>query len=102
MVIRLIHSGFRGVSWIIEPVLHDIFFVQSYRRGTYGHFWSLAVEEHFYIILPLMLYFHPSEGARRRDRSVSRLASHLSIGCDLQRRRTIVSDCSCPAVQLYR
>jgi peptidoglycan/LPS O-acetylase OafA/YrhL len=57
MVIRLIHSGFRDVSWIIEPVLHDIFFVQSYLRGTYGHFWSLAVEEHFYIILPLMLYF---------------------------------------------
>jgi peptidoglycan/LPS O-acetylase OafA/YrhL len=25
--------------------------------GTYGHTWSLAVEEHFYIFLPIMLYF---------------------------------------------
>jgi peptidoglycan/LPS O-acetylase OafA/YrhL len=57
MLKRLIHSGFHDVGWIITPALHDIFFLQSYLPGTYGHFWSLAVEEHFYILLPLMLYF---------------------------------------------
>src|SRR6516165_8338287 len=54
---RLIHAGFHDVGWVIKPALHDIFFVQSYFPGTYGHFWSLAVEEHFYILLPLTLYF---------------------------------------------
>lgn len=54
---RLVHSGFHDVGEIVTPALHDIFFVQSYLPGTYGHFWSLAVEEHFYILLPLMLYF---------------------------------------------
>ncbi len=57
MLRRLVHSGFHEVGRIVTPALHDIFFVQSYLPGTYGHFWSLSVEEHFYILLPLMLYF---------------------------------------------
>jgi peptidoglycan/LPS O-acetylase OafA/YrhL len=35
--------------------LHEAFFVQNYWGGIYGHTWSLAVEEHFYIFLPLFL-----------------------------------------------
>jgi peptidoglycan/LPS O-acetylase OafA/YrhL len=41
---------------ILAPFLHDVFFLQSYFPGTYGHFWSLSVEEHFYILLPLGMY----------------------------------------------
>src|SRR5215471_3226627 len=59
---RLIHAGFHHVGWIIKPALHDIFFVQSYFPGTYQHFWSLSVEEHFYILLPLALYFMLRKG----------------------------------------
>jgi len=40
-----------------DRVLHDVFFLQSYRLGTSGHFWSLSVEEHFYILLPVALFF---------------------------------------------
>jgi peptidoglycan/LPS O-acetylase OafA/YrhL len=64
---RLIHSRFHSIGSIIKPALHDIFFVQSYFPGTYGHFWSLSVEEHFYILLPLTLYFM----LRRRRRGDS-------------------------------
>ncbi len=42
---------------VLRPLLHDVFFIQSYIPGTYGHFWSLSVEEHFYILLPVLLYF---------------------------------------------
>ena len=42
---------------VLVAFLHDLFFMQSYASGTYGHFWSLSVEEHFYILLPLALYF---------------------------------------------
>lgn len=41
----------------IEPgrLLAEVFFVQSYLAGMWNHTWSLAVEEHFYILLPLAL-----------------------------------------------
>jgi peptidoglycan/LPS O-acetylase OafA/YrhL len=55
--IRLFRSHFHNLWIIASPALHDIFFVQSYWPGTYGHFWSLAVEEHFYILFPATLYF---------------------------------------------
>jgi peptidoglycan/LPS O-acetylase OafA/YrhL len=42
--------------WFLRPFAHDILFMDSYVEGTFGHFWSLAVEEHFYFLLPLMLF----------------------------------------------
>jgi len=36
-------------------LLHDVFFVQNYEQGTWDHLWTLAVEEHFYIFLPVFL-----------------------------------------------
>jgi peptidoglycan/LPS O-acetylase OafA/YrhL len=44
-------------AMVLLAFLHDVFFMQSYTPGTYGHFWSLSVEEHFYILFPLALYF---------------------------------------------
>jgi peptidoglycan/LPS O-acetylase OafA/YrhL len=42
---------------VLVPFMNDVLFLNSYRRGTYGHFWSLGVEEHFYILLPIALYW---------------------------------------------
>jgi len=56
IVIR-IGSDIHNPVPVLRAFLHDVFFVQSYFPGTYGHFWSLSVEEHFYILLPLTLYF---------------------------------------------
>jgi peptidoglycan/LPS O-acetylase OafA/YrhL len=42
--------------WFLKPFVHDILFMDSYVQGTFGHFWSLAVEEHFYLLLPLTLF----------------------------------------------
>ena len=53
LLIRLIYHS---PVPILAPFLHDVFFLQSYFPGTYGHFWSLSVEEHFYILLPLLMY----------------------------------------------
>lgn len=39
----------------VSAYLHEALFVQNYLSGLYAHTWSLAVEEHFYIFLPLFL-----------------------------------------------
>lgn len=38
-----------------RPTLADLTFMQSYWPYSWGHTWSLSVEEHFYIALPLAL-----------------------------------------------
>jgi peptidoglycan/LPS O-acetylase OafA/YrhL len=38
-----------------KPIIADLLFVQSYRPNVWEYTWSLAVEEHFYLILPLLL-----------------------------------------------
>ena len=60
LVVVTVAMHFRhSFSWndeIWRRLLHDIFFVQSYFPGTWGHFWSLSVEEHFYILLPVTMF----------------------------------------------
>lgn len=36
-----------------ELILHEALFIQNYFPGIWVHTWSLAVEEHFYILLPI-------------------------------------------------
>ena len=42
------------VTW--RSVLTESVFVQNYFTGVWGQTWSLAVEEHFYITLPIVLW----------------------------------------------
>jgi peptidoglycan/LPS O-acetylase OafA/YrhL len=46
-----------GIHNLNGPVLYlrEMFFVQNYLPSVWGHTWSLAVEEHFYIFLPVLL-----------------------------------------------
>ena len=36
-------------------IASELLFVQNYTQGIWEHTWSLAVEEHFYLLLPLFL-----------------------------------------------
>jgi peptidoglycan/LPS O-acetylase OafA/YrhL len=42
-------------------------FLQNYGGGLWNHTWSLAVEEHFYLFLPLLLVFSLKVGASGRN-----------------------------------
>ena len=44
----------QGHSPSILNVLSELLFTQNYFQGVWGHTWSLAVEEHFYIGLALL------------------------------------------------
>jgi peptidoglycan/LPS O-acetylase OafA/YrhL len=47
---------FSGVDW---RVAGELLFIQNYRPGLWGHTWSIAVEEHFYLTLPFFLMLLP-------------------------------------------
>jgi peptidoglycan/LPS O-acetylase OafA/YrhL len=42
------------ITW--KAMLAEVFFVQNYFPGVWVQTWSLAVEEHFYILLPIALW----------------------------------------------
>jgi peptidoglycan/LPS O-acetylase OafA/YrhL len=39
-----------------SQVLHEVLFIQNYGQGVWTHTWSLAVEEHFYLLLALLFW----------------------------------------------
>jgi peptidoglycan/LPS O-acetylase OafA/YrhL len=66
-----------------RKLLGELFFVQNYLGSMWGHTWSLAVEEHFYIFLPLMLAlmlkFHKT--ADNPFWAIPYLFLGLAVGC---------------------
>jgi len=51
----------------VADILHVLLFARNYFLGTWytGHFWSLAVEEHFYLVAPLILLVLSTKWAMR-------------------------------------
>src|SRR6267142_564411 len=60
----------RIVFRILPPTphyLHEVFFVQNYWHGVWDRTWTLAVEEHFYIFLPVLLLLLVRLSPNRQD-----------------------------------
>jgi peptidoglycan/LPS O-acetylase OafA/YrhL len=51
----LLIEAVRGRCLLTRGLLVELLFMQSYFRGIWHITWSLAVEEHFYLTLPLLL-----------------------------------------------
>lgn len=51
ILVKTATSGFPSA----DKVLSEAFFVQNYFFRLWSHTWSLAVEEHFYLLTPLLL-----------------------------------------------
>src|SRR5271166_499318 len=67
----------------IGQYLHEIFFVMNYQRGVWDHTWSLAVEEHFYIFLPIFLFILARVSSNHDDpfRSIPQAAAVIAALC---------------------
>jgi len=65
-----------------KPFLAEAFFLQSYLQGFWNHTWTLAVEEHFYVLLPLLLLLLAKRGRRAADpfRALPYLVLASSVG----------------------
>jgi peptidoglycan/LPS O-acetylase OafA/YrhL len=50
-----------------KPFLAEAFFLQSYLGAYWNHTWTLAVEEHFYLLLPLGLAIMAKRGRGAAD-----------------------------------
>lgn len=55
VVYLLLFSRIPGIKSPVRPLLIDATFLSSYFQGLSGHTWSLAIEEHFYFVLPVFL-----------------------------------------------
>jgi peptidoglycan/LPS O-acetylase OafA/YrhL len=75
----------------LGPFLHEIFFIQNYRLGVWQHTWSLGVEEHFYIFLPIffLALFRFSRDRENPFRSVPWVFGLIAVLCLLLRFATI-------------
>jgi len=56
IVAFLVYPLFLGMHFPVSNMLSEIFFVQSYFQGCFMHTWSLAIEEHFYLLLSLFIF----------------------------------------------
>lgn len=61
----------------VKSVLSETFFLQNYVPGLWAHTWSLAVEEHFYLLL-IAVFFLAQRRARREANAFRRLP-HITI-----------------------
>lgn len=55
LLITLIVIFFESGRLSMKRLIVEVFFVQNYFDGWWSHAWSLAVEEHFYVLLPSLL-----------------------------------------------
>jgi peptidoglycan/LPS O-acetylase OafA/YrhL len=75
-----------------RPMFSELFFLQSYSPGFWNHTWTLSVEEHFYLALPLALAWLARRGAGTANpfRSVPYLVAGMALAGVVMRWATYV------------
>jgi peptidoglycan/LPS O-acetylase OafA/YrhL len=88
-----------GVGFPASNIWHDLLFVQNYADGTYAHLWSLAVEEHFYIALPVGLWWLTKRKCREPFSRLPIVCGGIGLLCLLM--RTYLAFTQAPAFSTF-
>ena len=73
VAVNLVAPGIPSFPVTVRTAFAEATFTQNYFQGIWGQTWSLAVEEHFYLLLPVVLWFLQ----RRNDNNPFRLMPTL-------------------------
>ncbi len=75
----------------LAQYLHEIFFIMNYKQGVWDHTWTLAVEEQFYIFLPifLLIILRLSDKRENPFRLIPRAAMTIAMFCVISRAASI-------------
>jgi peptidoglycan/LPS O-acetylase OafA/YrhL len=76
-------QGGKLQGFFTQTLISDLLFIQSYTPGIWGHTWSLAVEEHFYLLLLLLFVQLSTKRAGQADpfQAVPKLYLFISGVC---------------------
>lgn len=75
----------------LPKALAEVFFVQNYFPGLFGHSWTLAVEEHFYIAFSALVAWLCSGSSRNPFQSIPLIWLAATVTCSLLRLRAVAS-----------
>jgi peptidoglycan/LPS O-acetylase OafA/YrhL len=83
LVLTLLYCFFYHAPFTGRELLGELTLTQNYLGAIWGHTWSLAVEEHFYILLPLILAFmmKRNAGAENPFRAIPYVFLAVAIAC---------------------
>jgi len=71
--------GWADIKPGLINIVAELFYFQNYIYGIWGHTWSLAVEEHFYLLLGLLLFICVKLNTNRPFKYIP----HIFAGCAL-------------------
>lgn len=84
ILVTVILQIFRTGGVYSKGLLAEILFFQNYVMGLWCHTWTLAVEEHFYLVLALLFFTlkrFPAANGRINLKTIPRVVDAVILGC---------------------
>lgn len=83
LVVTVAVMLWRGTFVSAARIGSEVFFLQNYLPGVWSHTWTLAVEEHFYLSLALLLpiFMRSGSGVHQRLRTLLLAYGFVAGGC---------------------
>lgn len=55
LILYIFYFNYKGISYSFNQIMAELFFVQNFIPGIIGITWTLAIEEHFYFLLIILV-----------------------------------------------